>query len=189
MKFGIGPDAHIWGKFKRRFRGDYVRRLHHYRFRALFLVLQHQQKAAGTFDHRGDIGRTVFLPEEDQVSFPMAELSSMRDHVRPEQDAEFRGEFRRRALAQPIAAPTPAACGQMAPELGPAAFLGIDMVVDGLVTDRGGRALMAHAPGDLLGRPAGAQAALDLIRRPGSRPNLRRRVRRASQRLCATMHQ
>jgi len=27
MKFGIGPDAHVWGKFKRRFWGDYVRRL------------------------------------------------------------------------------------------------------------------------------------------------------------------
>src|SRR6056297_2217466 len=27
MKFGIGPDAHVWGKFKRRFWGDYVRQL------------------------------------------------------------------------------------------------------------------------------------------------------------------
>jgi putative transposase len=28
MKFGIAPDAHHWGKFKRRFWGDYIRRLH-----------------------------------------------------------------------------------------------------------------------------------------------------------------
>jgi len=27
MKFGIAPDAHHWGKFKRRFWGDYIRRL------------------------------------------------------------------------------------------------------------------------------------------------------------------
>ena len=33
MKFGIGPDAHVWGKFKRRFRGDYVRQLHSYGLR------------------------------------------------------------------------------------------------------------------------------------------------------------
>jgi len=41
--------------------------LRHDRFRTLFLVLQHQQEPAGALDHRGDIGRTVFLPEEDQV--------------------------------------------------------------------------------------------------------------------------
>jgi len=28
LEFGIAPDAHDWGKFKRHFWGDYVRRLH-----------------------------------------------------------------------------------------------------------------------------------------------------------------
>jgi len=55
----------------------------------------------------------------------------------------------------------------MAPELGPAAFFRIDMAVDGLVAYAAGRALVTHAPGDLLGRPASAQAAFDLVAQAG----------------------
>lgn len=88
----------------------------------------------------------------------------MRNDVRAKQNAEFRGKSRWRALAQPVA---PAARGQVAPQLTSTTVIGIDVLIDRLLADPTRGTLIPHSAGDLLGRPAGPQTALDLVAEPG----------------------
>ena len=87
------------------------RDLRHDRLRPLLGVLQDDEEAAHTFDQRRDICGAEFLAEEDQVAFPVPKLLTVGDDLGTEQDAALRGEFRRRALAQAVAAATAAAGG------------------------------------------------------------------------------
>lgn len=141
--------------------------LRHDRLGALFGVLQRDQEATCALDHGGDIGRPVLLPEQHQVSLPVTELLAMRDDVRAEQDAEFRRKSRWRALAKPVAPTAPAARGQVAPQLTSTTVLGIDVLIDRLLADPARGTLISHPAGNLLGGPAGPQAALDLVTEPG----------------------
>ena len=127
--------------------------LRHDRFHALLRILQHHEETAGALDHRGDVGGTELLAKQRKVSLPVPELLAMGDDIGTEQGAEFRSKFRRRALARPIAAAAPAARGQVASQVAPAAFLGVDMPVDGLVADPDRCLLVAHAARNLLGGP------------------------------------
>ena len=106
-------------------------------------------------------------PNSAIARFPVPELPSMRNDVRAEQDAEFRREFRRRTLAQPVAPTAPAAGGQVAPQLSPATLLGINVAIDGLLADPARGTFIAHPVGDLLGGPARAETTLDLVAQPG----------------------
>ena len=75
MKFGIAPDAHHWGKFKRRFWGDYIRRLHqvtHLIRSALF------EDAASASERMGASLAEIWVDDDLDV------VVSLEDHYWPE---------------------------------------------------------------------------------------------------------
>lgn len=72
------------------------RNLGHDRLRPRLGVLLYDEEAAHAFDQRRDIASAKLLAEQDQITFPVAEFRTMGDDLGTEQDAEFRGEFRRR---------------------------------------------------------------------------------------------
>lgn len=119
---------------------------------------QDHDEPAQSLDPRGDIGRAELLAEVEEVGLQVAKLSASRDGIRPEQDAEFRRKFRRRALATAIPATPAATGGEMAPELGRAAFFGIVELIDGLLACPRHRTFEPHPSRDLFRRPAARQA-------------------------------
>ena len=121
------------------------------------VVAEDRRVAADALDHRGQIGRPMLLSEDHQVGLPMAEdlpvfdgLRAVPDHAALWEDKDSRlARVARLALAPPL--------GKITGKLLCSAIWRVDVAVDSLVADAPPRALMPHAPGNLLRRPAGLQ--------------------------------
>ena len=124
-------------------------------------IFQQHRETADTFDQRGDVRLAKALLQQDEVTFPLAELAPMRDIVRLEQDADITVEPGWQTLASVPRTACRTVVGQIPSQVVTNSLARVDVAVDGLLAHAQPSAFVSHSVADLLRCPAVLQPLYD----------------------------